>query len=77
MPLDYDKLHPKKQKKKNIAIITSNEECNIKNCVGCNHPIEKTGGCNFIKCKICKTEWCWICHREKKIECNEQSHNSH
>ena len=65
MSSDYDTLHPKKRKQQKLQVLISEEE-NIKNCVGCNHPVEKTGGCNLIKCKICKTKWCWVCHLQKR-----------
>lgn len=31
--------------------------------LGCNNPIEKNGGCDWIRCK-CRHEFCWICDSE-------------
>lgn len=33
----------------------------IKICPQCRNIIEKTDGCNTMKCKICKTQFCWKC----------------
>ncbi len=84
MNKSYDELHPKKIKKvkvkvneKTLIILTDN---NIQLCPGCLHPIEKIGGCNYVKCVICKTRWCWVCHKVKGYKenmCNEKEHNSH
>lgn len=76
----HAELHPKKKKK--IAPLPSVTviESNIQFCLGCHHPIQKIGGCNYVKCKLCKTSFCWICHKIKGIrdgECNEKEHNSH
>jgi RanBP-type and C3HC4-type zinc finger-containing protein 1 len=36
-------------------------------CLGeCGAIIQKDGGCNWIKCIICKTELCWQCRLIKK-----------
>ncbi|RMX64940.1 hypothetical protein KXD40_001188 [Peronospora effusa] len=32
-----------------------------KPCPGCQNNVEKTGGCNQMKCVICSTSFCWIC----------------
>ena len=60
------------------------EKILIKFCPGekCGHPIEKKGGCNFIKCPLCKTRWCWICNKEKGLKsevdkCSNRKHRSH
>ena len=29
----------------------------------CNLPTEKNGGCNWMKCHVCKHEWCWVCRK--------------
>ncbi|KAK3860943.1 hypothetical protein Pcinc_033035 [Petrolisthes cinctipes] len=34
---------------------------NRKNCPGCNTHIEKSGGCNKVKCLGCKKSICWTC----------------
>ena len=34
---------------------------NIKRCPKCKILIEKDGGCTFIKCKQCKSTFCWDC----------------
>ena len=37
----------------------------------------KDGGCNYLKCTKCSTEWCWECNKIKYIERNNKEHNSH
>ncbi|ETI50061.1 hypothetical protein F441_06317 [Phytophthora nicotianae CJ01A1] len=32
-----------------------------KPCPGCQNNVEKTGGCNQMKCVVCNTSFCWIC----------------
>ncbi|DBA01049.1 TPA: hypothetical protein N0F65_002659 [Lagenidium giganteum] len=32
-----------------------------KPCPGCNHPVEKSGGCNHMRCIACQTHFCWLC----------------
>lgn len=32
-----------------------------KPCPGCQNHVEKTGGCNQMKCVVCNTSFCWIC----------------
>ncbi|CAH0477736.1 unnamed protein product [Peronospora belbahrii] len=32
-----------------------------KPCPGCQNHVEKTGGCNQMKCVVCTTSFCWIC----------------
>ncbi|EEY57137.1 RING-finger-containing E3 ubiquitin ligase, putative [Phytophthora infestans T30-4] len=32
-----------------------------KPCPGCQNNVEKTGGCNQMKCVVCTTSFCWIC----------------
>ena len=34
---------------------------NTKPCPGCNVPIEKSDGCNHMKCSQCQYDFCWIC----------------
>ena len=33
-------------------------------CPKCDIIIEKSGGCDHIKCQVCKFDFCWICHQE-------------
>ena len=33
----------------------------VKFCPKCECPIEKDGGCNFMKCLNCRFEFCWYC----------------
>jgi ariadne-1 len=46
-----------------------------KPCPSCAAPIEKSGGCNHIRCQVCQADFCWICsrflrsHREAHV-CN-------
>lgn len=37
---------------------------NTKKCPNCNARIEKNQGCNHMSCKLCKSEFCWICMGE-------------
>ncbi len=56
---------------------------NIKRCPKCGQLTSKISGCNYLKCTICKIEWCWQCVRVKYKPinngecCNDKSHNSH
>ncbi|ANB15420.1 E3 ubiquitin-protein ligase HEL1 [Sugiyamaella lignohabitans] len=34
---------------------------NTHDCPNCKAVIEKNGGCNHMKCRKCKHEFCWIC----------------
>lgn len=36
-------------------------ENGIKQCPRCHADIEKAGGCNHMKCAVCKTHICWVC----------------
>ena len=47
-----------------------------KKCPKCKTPIQKDGGCNFMKCARCGYEFCWVCgsdwrtHRDHFV-CNK------
>ncbi len=55
----------------------------IKLCPFCKSYGELASGCNYIKCPVCKKEWCWICNNPKytasngNIARNNKTHNSH
>lgn len=36
-------------------------EKRAKKCPGCSAPTVKTGGCDHIRCKSCRHEYCWLC----------------
>lgn len=80
-----------KQKKQNKQ--NKNGECELDEKIqgydgeqscpgGCGFGIQKTGGCNYIRCSVCKAEWCWLCHKLKGFssdnsKCDDASHKSH
>jgi hypothetical protein len=33
----------------------------LKKCVKCKVWTEKNEGCNHMHCRICETDWCWLC----------------
>lgn len=33
----------------------------IKPCPKCRAPIEKTEGCNAMRCTLCSIAFCWLC----------------
>jgi len=33
----------------------------LKKCIKCKVWTEKNEGCNHMHCKICETDWCWLC----------------
>lgn len=35
---------------------------NTKSCPKCNVRVDKSEGCNHMKCTICNTHFCWICN---------------
>ncbi|KAF0687083.1 Aste57867_21164 [Aphanomyces stellatus] len=35
-----------------------------KPCPGCQTPVEKSGGCNQMKCITCGVNFCWLCGQE-------------
>ena len=51
------------------------DDCDIKLCPLCKIIIERTEGCNSMKCKYCKLKFCWsclkTCHEIKKLENHE------
>lgn len=34
---------------------------NFQKCSQCKVILEKTGGCNFVTCGLCRYQFCWIC----------------
>lgn len=36
-------------------------ENGVKSCPGCDADIQKNGGCNHIRCTVCKIHICWVC----------------
>ena len=34
---------------------------NVKPCPSCKRNVEKTGGCNDMRCTNCNTRFCWVC----------------
>ena len=82
----YAELHPKKSKGRQSHQVDEKSIQNhkvshaIQDCPGCNHPINKVGGCNLIRCSICKIAWCWLCQRVKgdaEDQCHDRKHRSH
>ena len=36
-------------------------------CFSCGVHVQKTGGCDHITCKVCKSNWCWRCGADYKV----------
>ncbi|CAL2028215.1 unnamed protein product [Caenorhabditis brenneri] len=51
---------------------TTWKDANTKDCPKCGVPIEKNGGCNYIRCtnKTCKHQFCWICMNPWSVHAN-------
>lgn len=47
--------------KKSSSSFILKSENNIKQCPGCNIPIERNEGCAQMKCRYCKHIFCWHC----------------
>jgi len=47
-------------------------EGNIKTCPNsiCKIAIEKTGGCNYMRCNNCNFQFCWVCLKEWPADLN-------
>jgi hypothetical protein len=41
------------------------KNAHTRNCPTCLCPIEKNGGCNHVKCRRCRSDFCWGCMRAK------------
>jgi hypothetical protein len=67
----------KKTMETKLVTRIDDEKLKVKFCPGkkCGQAIEKKGGCNFIKCPICKTRWCWICNKEKGLKGEDKCFN--
>ncbi|AYV86948.1 MAG: RWD-domain-containing protein [Sylvanvirus sp.] len=84
MSKTWDELHPKRRIKKKLLLdqtlkagaVFLDDEKSIQACVKCQVPIQKTGGCNYLRCSQCLVEFCWACSLPKSI-CHNKSHNSH
>ncbi|KAI5782985.1 hypothetical protein FPQ18DRAFT_358575 [Pyronema domesticum] len=50
-----------KKQKKEATASRKYVQKRCKTCPGCNFDIEKTGGCNHIRCSKCGMGWCWRC----------------
>ena len=50
----------------------------VRECV-CGALLQKDGGCNYLQCRSCAIEWCWMCRRIKRVPggCDDPTHNSH
>ncbi|KAJ7765586.1 hypothetical protein B0H16DRAFT_1367298 [Mycena metata] len=43
------------------ALARWREENGVKQCPNCHADIEKNGGCNHMRCALCRTHICWVC----------------
>ncbi|GKT42983.1 ATP-dependent RNA helicase DEAH12, chloroplastic [Colletotrichum spaethianum] len=52
---------------------------NIKGCPQCGTFLERTGGCNHLKCESCHTHICWVCmsHYPESLACYEHMRDTH
>ena len=60
-PLECNMLEKWLQKNQDDSETSKWLRANTKSCPKCNFPIEKNGGCNWIQCKMCKYEFCYVC----------------
>ena len=50
------------------AFVQWKEEHNAKDCPKCGITIQKTAGCNHVKCERCKADFCWVCLAAFRID---------
>jgi hypothetical protein len=36
-------------------------------CPGCGIAVEKSGGCDHVRCTACGCEWCYVCGCERRL----------
>lgn len=48
------------------------KQVEVKACPGCKKDVERTSGCNSMRCTNCSTKFCWACGGKKKKDqyCN-------
>jgi ariadne-1 len=39
-------------------------QANTRCCPQCRKPIEKNGGCNYMRCQSCQYQFCWVCMQD-------------
>ncbi|KAH9022020.1 hypothetical protein EDB85DRAFT_394082 [Lactarius pseudohatsudake] len=44
----------------------------VKSCPGCDADIQKNGGCNHIRCTVCKIHICWVCMKTFKDDGDDE-----
>ena len=74
-----EQLKDSKEKDKELEQwMQKNRKCR-KRCPKCDVPIEKNQGCNYIHCRQCSADICWVCLKyfDNSNDCYHHLHDEH
>lgn len=49
------------QRAENVEFASWKKRKDVRDCPQCGAPIERDGGCQSLKCTVCKAGFCWDC----------------